>query len=160
MCPGGTNFMSAGVGNHLYSWGFAKGGNMTPKRVTLPKLKDGAGNAITKKVIFSTIKHSKDGRAWISCSSGHILEVKGSATAHDKIHDKAVYCVNVIEHEGKEILLSGSADHTIKLHSIQGALQLLKTLNVGANAIPRSLDMMTNAKVGTKILAGLNNGCI
>ena len=67
---------------------------MKPSRVGLPKSGEGA---VKGKVIFSTIKHSKDGRAWVSCSNGMVYSGKGSLS-HHKIHNKAVYCVNVIEH--------------------------------------------------------------
>ena len=155
--PGTTNFLSAGVGNHLYSWSFSAGGTMAPKRV-------GGMKASSAKVIFSTIKHSaKTKLAFVSCSNGTVCVVNGgTVTNQAKLHDKAVYCVNVVSEMGEEILLSGSADHTIKLHTVVSATQLTpkKTFNVGATAIPRSLDMMTNAQLGTKILCGLNNGCI
>ena len=106
---------------------------------------------------FTAVAYSKDNTAYTGASDGCIYRWKGSSLQGkgEKLHEKMVSALNIrADEKGKEILLTGSSDCTVKLFQIAGTkLTALHTLEVDGS--PRSLDMYLG-----KVLVGTAFGTI
>jgi WD40 repeat protein len=87
--PGSKNFISAGIGEHLYFWNVSN--KMQGKKISIN----------SRGAVFTNVKHSaKSNSAFVSCSNGNVYTLNGSAVVETtKVHEKPILALNVVQNQ-------------------------------------------------------------
>jgi len=149
--PTGLEFQTVGV-KHCYNW------TMTAQAL---KGRKGAISSIPtakgKSIGFTAVAWSPKSNAYLaSGSDGVIYTWKGASLSGkgEPAHKKMASCVNVIQSGGKELVLTGSSDKTVRIYENAGT-KLTPIAQLKVDATPRSVDLKDD-----QLLVGTSAGTI